>query len=45
MSILLIIGLLIGFYLVLRLLLGIAHVIIDLLFLAGLGFCVIELLK
>jgi len=45
MSILLIIGLLIGFYLVLRLLLGIAHVMIDLLFLGAIGFFILSLLK
>jgi hypothetical protein len=45
MSVLLIIGLLITLYLVLRLMLGIAHILIDLAFLCGLGFCVLMLLK
>ena len=45
MSTLLIIGLLVGFSFFLRLVLGIAHILIELLFLAGLGFCVVMLLN
>lgn len=45
MSNFLLIGLLIGFYIVLRLMLGIAHILIDLIFLCAIGFCVLCLFK
>jgi len=44
-GVLLILGLLIGLYLFLRILCGIAHILIDLVFLGGIGFCALTLLK
>ena len=45
MSALPLLGLLIGFYLFLRILCGITHILIDLVFLGALGFCVLMLFK
>ena len=45
MSFLFGLGLLIGGYLFLRILCGLSHILIDLVFLGGLGFCVLMLLK
>lgn len=45
MSNLLMIGILIGFYCFLRILCGITHILIDLLFLGGIGYGLLSLFR